>query len=170
MNFHREFEQGSPSIHQLFREIVTQLGSSFLLQRVPISSLAPCVQHDNVAKWSHFGAEQRASMLAKAGEGERRGEARKGPLARTINAKRWSDPTNGTRSEWANRSQFVTIGTCTSLSFETATSCVPSPLSLPPFTILCGPPKRERKREKDSKKKAKEGQSVRVSTTSLERI
>lgn len=172
MNFHREFEQGSPSIHQLFREIVTQLGSSFLLQRVPISSLAPCVQHDNVAKWSHFGAEQRASMLAKPGEGERRGEARKGPLARTINAKRWSDPTNGTRSEWANRSQFVTIGTCTSLSFETATSCVPSPLSLShsPFTILCGPRKRKRKREKDSKKKAKEGQSVRVSTTSLERI
>lgn len=147
MNFHREFEQGSPSIHQLFREIVTQLGSSFLLQRVPISSLAPCVQHDNVAKWSHFGAEQRASMLAKPGEGERRGEARKGPLARTINAKRWSDPTNGTRSEWANRSQFVTIGTCTSLSFETATSCVPSPLSLPLLVHHFMRASKERERE-----------------------
>lgn len=160
MNFHREFEQGSLSIHQLFREIVTQLGSSFLLQRVPISSLAPCVQHDNVAKWSHFGAEQRASMLAKPGEGERRGEARKGPLARTINAKRWSDPTNGTRSEWANRSQFVTIGTCTSLSFETATSCVPSPLSLPlpvhHFMRASKEKEKERERfEEEGKRRAK---------------
>lgn len=96
-------------------------------------------------------------MLAKPGEGERRGEARKGPLARTINAKRWSDPTNGTRSEWANRSQFVTIGTCTSLSFETATSCVPSPLSLP-LTIhhfMRASKERERKIRRRRQKKGK---------------
>lgn len=116
--------------------------SRFLLQWDQFRRLPPCVQHDNVAKWSHFGAEQRASMLAKPGG------ARKGPLARTINGKRWGDPTNGTRSEWTNRSQFVTIETCTSLSFETATSCVPSPPSPPPFcSILCEPRRRERERE-----------------------
>lgn len=113
-------EKSKDTVHQLFREIVTQLSSSFLLQR------------DQFRRWHRVYAitlrNEVISVRNNARACSQNRGARKGPLARTINAKRWSDPTNGTRSERTNRSQFVTIGTCTSLSFETATSCVPSPL------------------------------------------
>lgn len=155
-------EKSKDTVHQLFREIVTQLSSSFLLQR------------DQFRRWHRVYAitlrNEVISVRNNARACSQNRGARKGPLARTINAKRWSDPTNGTRSERTNRSQFVTIGTCTSLSFETATSCVPSPLPHHPRSPFYADPERqtkEKEREEDSGKKAEEGPSVRVSTTHL---